>query len=232
MTDAFEEVEEDIRRERLMSFFKKWGPWILGALALVLAGVAAWGWYQDHSRGQAAEIAAAVNAAQEQAQNGDLSGAASALAAAAGRASGDQRALVLMQHADVLVQNQDLPGALKSMEAAAVEARSPLIKDAATLKAAYLAADGEALAAIEARVKPLIDARGPYSSMARELVAMEALEAGDDTRARTEFEFLRFDLEAPETVRQRAEAGLALLGPTSQSPGAAPAAPAEGGETP
>lgn len=233
MTDAFEEVEEDIRRERLMAFFKRYGIWILSALVAVLLGVAGWGWWQADQRQKAAALAQALQAAQEQAAGGDLAGASAAMAQAAERASGDQRALALMQRAEALLQSQDAAGALQSLEAAAQSAREPLLRDAAALKAAYIAADSEALPALEARVKPLIDARGPYASMARELLAMEAMKAGDAARARAEFEFLQFDLEAPETVRQRAQAALAMLGPEPQSEGAAAPAPeSSAGEQP
>ena len=98
----------------------------------------------------------------------------------------------------------------------------------AQLRAAYLAAETENFAALEARLKPLIDARGPFSYLARELIGVEAYEAGQNERARTEFTYLESAFDAPQGVRGRASRYLSVLGPAPET--AAPAAPAKTGE--
>ena len=42
-TDSFvQEVDESLRQDRFVDLLKKWGPWLLGAFVLIIAGVAFW----------------------------------------------------------------------------------------------------------------------------------------------------------------------------------------------
>jgi hypothetical protein len=141
-------------------------------------------------------------------------------------AHGGYKVLAEMERAGALQAQGDLAGALAAFDAAAKDAREPALKQSAQLRAAYIAAETENFAALDARVKPLIDTRGPFSYLARELVGVEAYEAGLYPRARTEFEYLASAFDAPSGVRNRASRYLAVLGPAPE----APAAPAKTGE--
>jgi hypothetical protein len=44
MSDIFQEVEEDVRRERYEKLWKKYGNYIIALAVLIVAGVAAWQW--------------------------------------------------------------------------------------------------------------------------------------------------------------------------------------------
>lgn len=218
MTDVFEEVEEQIRQDRYISFFKKWGIWLAVGFGLLLAGMSAglaWRHYDDQNRRENSEAFAAV---LTQLQEGRVDAAKASLEAFEGRDEGVYRAFSLMAEAAILVEEGDLAGAAEKFDAAAEASRNPLVRDSARLRAAYLVADTQDLAALETRLEPLLtdDTAGEIRAAARELLAIEAWEAGQTDRARELFDQLALDPFAPDAIRQRAESmAPAVLGPAA-----------------
>jgi hypothetical protein len=141
--------------------------------------------------------------------------------AIAAKAPAGYKTMALLQAGAARATQNDLKGALADLDKAAAAAPTKAYKDLARLKAAYVAADVEDFAKLDARVKPLIDEAGPFSFQARELIAVQALANGDVVRARKEFDFLSVALDAPETIRQRADLSLTALGPKPAAPAAA-----------
>ncbi|MFN3499694.1 MAG: hypothetical protein ACK40A_14925, partial [Pannonibacter indicus] len=102
----------------------------------------------------------------------------------------------------------------------------------ALLKSAYFQADQLSFEELEITLGSLIHDDGTTGVLARELLAAKAFEAGDFTRARTEFNRLRFDPAATEGVARRAEVALAAI-PLQSEPQEQPdPAPAEMPEAP
>lgn len=229
MTDIFEEVETGLREDKLQSWLRKYWLVAIGAVVAVVLGVVlynVWGaWRQSDNRAQGEKFAAL----QQQAAT-DPAGAIAALSAFQRSAHGGYKALAEMERAGALQAQGDLAGALAAFDSAAKLSNEPVVKQSAQLRAAYLAAETENFAALDARLKPLIDARGPFSYLARELIGVKAYEDGQVERARTEFTYLESAFDAPEGVRNRASSFLAVLGPAPQSAAPAPAAPAKTGE--
>ncbi|MGE3302138.1 MAG: tetratricopeptide repeat protein [Hyphomonadaceae bacterium] len=224
MSDVFEEVEEGLRRDKYADFFRKYAVWLIAGVAAVLAAVGGYQaighWRAQQGQGYAEELAAA----EDKLAAGDLAGAEKALDDLAKRAPAGYKTAALLHKGGVRQQQGDAKGAIAAFEQAAKIAPSPIFHDLAVLRAAYAAADAEDVNAIEARVKPLIDAAGAFSYQARELVGMQALAAGDIERAREQFDYLNLALETPDGVRQRARTTLSMLGPKPE--GASPPADA------
>jgi hypothetical protein len=126
-----------------------------------------------------------------------------------------------LEHAAILEAEGDLEAALNEFDAAAEAARDPVMKQSAQMRAAYIAAETQDFAALQARLQPLIDSETRISFLARELLAIEAWEAGQNDLARTTLENLTLAFDAPEGVQQRAQVALSVIGP-------APATPADG----
>lgn len=236
MSDVFEEVEEQIRQDRYVTFFKKYGWWIAGGFALIIAGMAAglaWRHFATEASRTRGEAFAAI---QDLRAQGDLEGAKAALEAFDGRNSGVYRALTPMMEAAILVDQGDLRGAVEAFDRAAEAASDPVVRDSARLRAAYLVADTQDFAALEARVAPLLEEPGAIRALARQLLAIEAWEAGDVARARELVDEIALDLDSPEDVRQWAEVvAPGVLGPRPETPSPAEASadastppPAEG----
>jgi hypothetical protein len=107
--------------------------------------------------------------------------------------------------------------------AAAAEADKGVLGDIATLKLAYAKADTADLAEIETILAPLIARGGQAGALARELVAAKALASGDVERARTEYQALAFEIDAPQQMQLRVTQTLATLPPKPAAPAATPA---------
>jgi hypothetical protein len=233
VTDAFEEVEERLREDKARSFVNKWGVWIVVGILTFASSFWIVSLYRDYQDGVAGKAAITFTAASAKLEAGDFDGAEKDFAAIAKTAPAGYRALAEMKRAAALQGKGDLAGALKAMDAAAGLAREPAIKELAGIKAAYLAADLEDFATLEKRLAPLVAATGPNAFLARELLGVEAYEAGQMDKARTAFEFLTGPgaLDAPQANKERASRFLSVVGPAPKplaTPAPKDAAPTSG----
>ncbi len=231
----FQEVEEGVRQDRYLGFIRKYGIWLVAAIAAVLAGVVGWRAYDSWRVSSTREHSDSYVAAQELAAKGDFKGAGEAFERLSAQGPQVYRVMAMMERADALVQQGDLDAALAQFDAAASAARDPTMRDTARLRAAYIVADTQDFQAVRTRLTPLIEAGGPISYPARELLGVEAWEAGETDLARQTLENLQLAFDAPESVRQRAELALQVLGPapeaaTAPAAAAPAAAPQSSGE--
>ena len=225
-TDTFvQEVDESLRQDRLLTAAKRYGPIALVAFGVLLLGIIVWQWRQSASLAEARTHAEAYVVAQEMARAGNLDGAKAEFERLRDAGPANYRVMARLEHAAVLEAQGDLEGALGEFDAAAEAARDPVLRASAQMRAAYIAADTQDFAALQTRLQPLLDGDTRFSHLARELLAVEAWEAGQPDLARETLENLTLAFDAPEGVRQRAQVALSVLGP---APAAAPAAPTEG----
>lgn len=230
-TDSFvNEVDESLRQDRVMGFFRKWGLHVLALFAAIIIGAIAWQGWRVYSTEQSRNAAEAYSAAQLTARGGDLDAAKAALEPL--RESGPRvyRAMARMEYAAVLQAQGDLEGAVAEFDQAAEAATDPVMRLSAQMRAAYIAADTSDFAALQTRLTPIIESETRFSYLARELLALEAWEAGENELARDTLENLTLAFDSPEAVRQRAQVALAVLGPApaTSADGAATPAPSEG----
>ena len=52
LSDIFDEVEEDVRREHYEALWKQYGHYALAFLVVLIVGVAIWQWYHGYDRTQ------------------------------------------------------------------------------------------------------------------------------------------------------------------------------------
>lgn len=229
-TDTFvQEVDEKLREDRLMAFVRRWGVWILGAVIVVVLGIGGWQWWRSSQVSQARGQSDLYIAAQELAAGGDLAGAKSAFEELTTSGPQAYRVMARMEHSAILAEEGDLEGALAGFDQAAEQASDPIMRDSARMRAAYLAAETQDFQALQTRLQPLIDSDSRVSYLARELLAIEAWEAGQNDLARTTLEALSLAFDAPEAVRQRAQVALSVIGPATSGETASPQpAPSEG----
>ncbi len=230
-TDSFvQEVDESLRQDRLTAFFKKYGLWIAGAVGALILGVLGWQLWQEQQLQASRAHAEEYGAAQELAQQGNFDEAKTAFEALTREGPRQYRVMAQLELAAVLEAQGDLEGALAGFDAAAEQARDATMRDTARMRAAYIAAETQDFDALRARLTPLIESESRLSYLARELLAIEAWEAGQNDIARDQLENLTLAFDAPEPVRQRAQVALSVIGPapTSSADGASAPAPSEG----
>lgn len=211
MTDVFEEVEEEIRSERLKRLARQWLPVVGGVLAVALvAALAWWGWqsYQT-SRSHAASVA--YQRGMEALASGDQAGAESAFSEAEQKGNGAYKALALHQRAGIAVAANRIPDAIALFDQAARASGDPLIADPARFKAALLLMETGTLEEIEARLEPLAEEGRPMRPFAQEALGLARLQHNKPAEARAEFVLLTLGQDVPDSIRQRAQAAIGLI---------------------
>lgn len=233
-TDIFvQEVDERLREDRLLGWVRRYGPWVAAVFVVFIIGLLGWQLWNEQQTRTARAHADQYVAAQELARAGNLDAAKAEFERLAGTGPRSYRVMARMEHAAILESEGDLQAALAEFDVAATEATDPVMRETAQLRAAYIAADSQDFQALRTRLQPLTESDSRFSYLAKELLAIEAWEAGDLDLARDTMETLSLAFDAPESVRERAQVALSVIGPApATSPDGASTAPAPSeGET-
>lgn len=216
MVDIFDEVNEDLRAERAEKLAKKYAP-LVAALALaIVAGVAGWQWWERRLAQQDAAAAARFVAAETALgrANADKSAQMPVLDQLATNAPEGYKQLARLRAAAVRANAGDLKDAVALWNSVAADASAdPLLRDFASLMAASREIDHGDPANIEARLKPLAEPDSPWSSLAREQLALLDLRQGKTDEARKQLQALATETDVPPGLRTRVNVLLTSLGP-------------------
>jgi len=241
LADVFDEVEEELRKERYQELFKTWGPWVLGAAIAVVAGVAGYQWYQAHQQSTRAASGAQMLDAVEAYQADNLAQADAQLETLAADAPRGYEMLALMQQAAITLEQGEGDVASRLYSQAAERAPDRLTRDLARYKALLIDMETLSYDDVALRAGPLTEGAAPIGPLARELMGIAAIRAGRWDEARGHYEQISFSLDVPQSLQRRAAEALALIeqrAPRSQDadtadeaarPDAASAAPQEEG---
>jgi hypothetical protein len=218
VVDVFEEVEEQLRADRYRTLAVRYLPWIGGVLlAALIVALGVWG-YQKYRQDGIDKASQAYAMGLTSLAHNDRDGAYLQFAQAANASSAAYKTLALMQQAGIRLAQQRSADAVSLLDQAAKAAPNPVIGDAARLESAYLLLDTASLSEIEDRLKPLTSKTdSSYNALGREAVAMAKLRAGRTADARSDFVIVALLPNAPDNVRQRAQAARDLI--DSGSPG-------------
>jgi len=206
-SDSFiNEVSEEVRRERLYGYLRRYG-WIAVALVLLLVGGAAFNEYRSAQRQAAAEAAGdALLAALEENDPG-----ARAVAMGAIAPEGSSTAVTLLWRAALQEEVGDIVGAAETLNALAVDPEVPVrYRDLAAFKAAMLPTDDVATrrAALDALSQP----GQPFRLLALEQMAYLELAAGQTDAAITVLRQIEEDAGVTRGQTDRVQGLLLALG--------------------
>src|SRR5690606_13031773 len=119
LSDVFEEVEEKLRTEKWAALAKKWWPAAVGVVAVVLAVVLIF-WFFDARKGwTAAEASQAYSRGLEALAAEDVDGAETAFSEASEAGNPSYEALALMQRAALRVERGETEEAVALLDQAA-----------------------------------------------------------------------------------------------------------------
>ncbi len=212
MTDVFEEVEENIRSERLKRMARNWLPILGGILAIALVAALGWWGWQSFQTSRANAGSVAYQRGLEALQSGNTAGAETAFAEAGEKGNGAYKALALQQRAGLAVAANRIPDAIRLFDEAAKASGDPILRDTATYKSALLMFDnGASLEDIEARLEPLTKKGRPMVPFAQEALGMARLQFNKPAEAREVFVLLTLGQDVPDSVRQRAQAAINMI---------------------
>jgi hypothetical protein len=223
MSDIFQEVEEDVRRERYEQLWTKYGNYIIAAAAfivLAVGGYQAWSAYDTSQRQvvsdqyeAAQQVAASGKAAEAEAQFAELS-----KSGYSGYATLSKFNLV----ATYLAQNKRDPAIVVLREL--IESSDSAVSAAARLRLAWLEADARPRPDIEGILGPLTAADSPWRHAAAEVLAYSELKGGSRIQAEADYLKLSQEAEAAPGLRQRAGALAQYLKANPAGVAAVPAA--------
>lgn len=214
MSDVFEEVSEDIRRDNMAKLWKKFGPWIIGVCVLIIAAVGGSQFYQNYQVSQA-EAASNTYDAYLAAINAEgATGASGAEQLATVKQTGHAGYIHLseMAQADAYARDKNLIEAVKLYDI--IASNSSLTqndRDLATLKSAYLLVDSASLDDIKTRLTGINVVENAFRFIARELIGLSAYKNAAYAEAQDIFLSLSQNAQTPNSIRARAANLIALL---------------------
>ena len=199
-----DEVTEEVRRDQLYAYFKKYG-WIAALVIVGIVGGAAWTEYQKASAASAAQAKGdAILAAME--ANDDASRAEALAALPAGPVTS-------MLEAASFVDMGDFDAAKATLQAVIDDSTIDAVyRDAATYKLALIEAQDASVEEIKAVLGTLLNPGHPLRLLAEEQVGLAQVRAGDIEAALTTFAAIVDDAEVSRGLRQRVEGAIVALG--------------------
>jgi hypothetical protein len=213
LADIFDEIEEDLRKERAKKLWDRYGWIVLVVAGGVILGVAGWRGWQWYEHRQASQAAERFLAAASAAERGETASAAAAFAELSRDAPAGYRVLARLREAGLKARQGETAEAVALYETLARDiAVPPLYRDLATLYAVLHQADSGDPRALADRLAPLAAPGGAFRYSAMELQAVLAERRGDRAEARRLLEALAADSAAPDGVRRRAAEMLGAFG--------------------
>lgn len=206
-SDSFiKEVTEEVRQDRMFRLWKRYAPYVIGAIIAVVGAAAVWNW-MEHRRELAARetggafLEAELNSIEAQ-------------ETLIGAVDGEAEAIAELRLAAALAESDDRARAVEIYRS--VASRGDLdasYRDLALLNALKLeATSGEAEALID-ELAPLVEDRAPYRPLALELRGVLYLNSGDVAAAREDLEAALSAPTATGETRRRVSELLAAIGP-------------------
>ncbi len=214
-TDAtfVREVDEELRRDDLLSVWQRYGRWLVAALIAALIAFGGWLYWQSQQDVATGEIGERFDKALGQATDGNYTGADKGMKAVEGETEGGYRAAGQLSRAAVALAKQDTKGAVAiySKLASDQSAAQPF-RDLATVRQTAVEFDALAPEKVVARLKPLAIKGKPWFGSAGEMTAIAYLKMGKRDLAARVFADMAKDETVPESIRSRAIKMAGVLG--------------------
>ena len=217
MSEIFNEIDEDLRREQFKKLWDKYSFLIIGVAILIVAGVGGWRGYQYLEARKAAEAGSAFEAAVALSEQGKKAEAEAAFTKIATESAKGYRALARLRAAADAAAADPKAAAKLYDSIAADPGISVTEQDLARIRAASLVMETEPYADMLKRLEAATAEGRTFRHTARELLALSAYRANDATAARQWLDMIGNDARTPASLRSRAEALQALLPPAAKS---------------
>jgi len=217
VSEIFDEVDEDVRRDQLKKLWDQYSIYIIAGALLIIAEVGGWRGYQYLEAQKAAEAGAAFDKAVELSEASKHDEAEKAFTDLAAKAPSGYRMLARLRAA-AEVASGDPQAAAKLYDGIAADRSVGVAEqDLARIRAAGLLLDTSSYPDMLQRLEPSTGPEATFRHTARELLALSAWRTGDTAAARKWLDLIANDAETPPSLRSRAEALQALLPPVAKS---------------
>lgn len=215
MSELFNEVDEELRRERLKRLWDKYSIVIVGGALLIVVGVGAWRGYEYYEAKKAAEAGAAFVAAADLAEQNKHTEAEAAFDTIAASAPAGYRTLARLRAAAEIGARDPQAAVKRYDEIAADRSLAAPFRELASIRAANLVLETASYNDLVQRLEPVASGNGAFRHTARELLALAAWRANNVAATRQWIDKITTDAETPGSLRSRADVLQALLPPTA-----------------
>lgn len=217
MSDIFREVDEDLRRDQFVAFWKRYGVLIIVAAILVVAATAGnvgWKyWRTTQMEERTAVLAQALSLLRSPTEGAavDTKAAADAMDKAATQLGRGHAILARLYEAGLRAKDGQRDQAVALYDkVAASDDIDPILRDLAILSSVQLQMDNGDAAALRQRIEPLTRTGNTWRASATELSALLSIQTGDVTTGLALLQQLAQDATIPQGVRARASELAAL----------------------
>jgi hypothetical protein len=217
VSELFDEVDEDVRREQLKKLWERYSIYIVAGALLIVAAVGGWRGYEYLEAKKAAEAGSAFDAAVELSEQNKHAEAEAAFTKLAATAPSGYRMLAQLRAA-AEVASRDPQAAVKMYDdISADRSVGAAEQDLAKVRAAGLLLETATYPTMLQRLEAAAAPEATFRHSARELLALSAWRANDTAATRQWLDLIANDGETPSGLRSRAEALQALLPPVAKS---------------
>ncbi len=217
MSELFDEVDEEVRRDQLKKLWDQYSIYIVAGALLIIAAVGGWRGYQYLEAKKAAEAGSAFAAAVDLAEQNKHAEAEAAFDKLAATAPSGYRMLARLRAAAELAIRDPQAGAKLYDDISADRSVGTDMQDLARIRAAGLLLETASYPNMLQRLESSTQPEATFRHTARELLALSAWRANDTAAARQWLNLIANDGETPSGLRSRAEALQALLPPVAKS---------------
>jgi hypothetical protein len=211
MADIFQEVDEEVRRDKALEFWKKNQNYVIALCVAIVLASGGWRYYQDSVRTAAEAAGARYEEALALARAGKTAEADEAFRAIIAQGPAGYATLAKFRSAADLGKS-DPDKAVAIFDALANDnSVDATMRDVARLRAAALRVDKADYNEMRTRLEPMAGVGAPFRNSARDLLAVAAFKAGDIDAAGKWLDAIMVDQQAPPSIRARAEALLGLV---------------------
>jgi hypothetical protein len=212
------EVDENLRRDQMRDFGKKYGVWLIAAVVLFLAASGGWIWWQQQQVKRSGEQVEQLGEIYRNIGAGNTENAAQqldALSRSGRKAVGTSAAFA---RAALAIQQNDSKGAIAKYRELASDSSLPqAYRDVALIRQTALEFDQIQPQEVITRLEPLAKPDSPWFGTAGEMTAMALIKQGKKTEAGRLFAAIAKDKSVSDPIRERAVQIAASLGVDASS---------------
>lgn len=207
------EIDEAVRQDDALNFFKKYGTAVIGLVVVGLAGLGGYLWWDASRESKLEAQSEIIISALDLAGANDFKSASEKVAPLLADGSPAARTTARFIQASAALEAGDTAKAIEIFASVAADDKAPqALRDLALVREVAAGFDTRKPADVIARLKPLAVPGHPMFGSAGELTAMAHLEAGNRREAGALFAAIAKDEALPETLRSRAWQMAGLLG--------------------
>jgi hypothetical protein len=198
------EVDENLRRDRLQDFGKKYGIWLIAAVVLFLAATGGWIYWQQKQVQKSGEQVEQLAQIYRNFGAGDLTSGSRKLDELGKSGSEGVRTSALFASAALAIEQNNLKLATdKFREIAADDGLPKPYRDLALIRQTALEFDRLKPEEVISRLQPLAKPGQPWFGSAGEMTATALIKQGKKEEAGRLYASIAKDSTVPEAIRER-----------------------------